>query len=108
MLWMLIQEHFIISSYYSSSICTTISDRCKVIKQAKNLTQQQFAGGVGALLSHAYKFELQGRGNLEMFVKIPQALQVVQQLAPLLNQQEVLIAELEKQQAAQQREWVWL
>ena len=38
-----------------------------------------------------------------MFVKITQALQVVQQLEPLFTQQETSIAELEKQQTMQQR-----
>lgn len=92
---------FIISS--SSSICKAIGDRCKLIRLAKNLTQQQLADMVGASLSSMRRFESQGQGSLEMFVKITQALQVVQQLEPLLNQQEISIAELEKQQMTQPR-----
>ena len=92
---------FIISS--ATSICTELGDRCKLIRLSRNLTQQQLADMVGASLSSVRRFEAQGQGSLEMFVKITQALQVVQQLEPLFTHQEASIAELEKQQTMQQR-----
>ena len=92
---------FIISS--ATSICAELGDRCKLIRLSRNLTQQQLADMVTASLSSVRRFESQGQGSLEMFVKITQALQVVQQLEPLFAQQETSIAELEKQQAVQQR-----
>lgn len=74
-----------------------------MIRLAKNLTQQQLSDMVGASLSSLRRFEAQGQGSLEMFVKITQALQVVHQLEPLFTQQDASIAELEKQQALHQR-----
>lgn len=92
---------FIISS--AVSICMELGVRCKALRLSRNLTQQQLADMVGASLSSVRRFEVQGQGSLEMFVKITQALQVVQQLEPLFTQQETSIAELEKQQITQQR-----
>ena len=92
---------FIISS--AQSICAELGGRCKAIRLSRNLTQQQLADMVSASLSSVRRFEAQGQGSLEMLVKVTQALNVVQQLEPLLVQQEASIAELEKSQAMQQR-----
>ena len=70
----------------------------------RNLTQKQLADMTGASLSSVRRFEVYGQGSLDLFVKIAQALQVVQQLEPLFVQQETSIADLEKQQAATQRQ----
>ena len=70
----------------------------------RNLTQKQLADMSGASLSSVRRFELYGQGSLDLFVKITQALQVVQQLEPLCLQQEASIADIEKQQAARQRQ----
>ena len=70
----------------------------------RNLTQQQLAAMTGASLSSLRRFEVHGQGSLDLFIKITQALQVVQQLEPLFVQQETSIADIEKQQAATQRQ----
>lgn len=70
----------------------------------RNLTQKQLADMTGTSLSSVRRFEVQGQGSLELFVKITQALQVVRQLEPLFLQQEASIADIEKQQAAMQRQ----
>lgn len=70
----------------------------------RNLTQKQLADMAGTSLSSVRRFEVQGQGSLELFVKITQALQVVRQLEPLFLQQEASIADIEKQQAAMQRQ----
>ena len=93
---------FIISS--STAICSELGQRCKVLRLTRNLTQKQLADMTGASLSSVRRFEVQGQGSLELFVKITQALQVVQQLEPLFSQQEASIADIEKQQAAMQRQ----
>ena len=70
----------------------------------RNLTQKQLADMTGASLSSVRRFEVKGQGSLDLFIKITQALQVVQQLEPLFVQQETSIADIEKQQAATQRQ----
>ena len=70
----------------------------------RNLTQKQLAAMTGASLSSLRRFEVHGQGSLDLFIKITQALQVVQQLEPLFVQQETSIADIEKQQAATQRQ----
>ena len=70
----------------------------------RNLTQKQLAAMTGASLSSLRRFEVHGQGSLDLFIKITQALQVVQQLEPLFVQQETSIADIEKQQAAAQRQ----
>ena len=70
----------------------------------RNLTQKQLADMTSASLSSVRRFEVHGQGSLDLFVKIAQALQVVQQLEPLFVQQETSIADLEKQQAATLRQ----
>ncbi len=92
---------FIISS--ASAISAEFGKRCKSIRLSRNLTQQQLADMVNVSLSSIRRFEAQGQGSLEMFVKVTQALQVVQQLEPLLTQHEASIAELDKQQTLLQR-----
>ena len=86
---------FILSS--ANAICSELAARCKAVRLQRNLTQQQLASMVQVSLSSMRRFEAQGQGSLEMFVKIAQALQVVAQLEPLLLAQDVSIAELEKQ-----------
>jgi len=70
----------------------------------RNLTQKQVANMTGASLSSVRRFEVNGQVSLDLFIKIAQALQVVQQLEPLFVQQEASIADIEKQQAAMQRQ----
>ena len=70
----------------------------------RNLTQKQLADMTGASLSSVRRFEVGGQGSLDILIKITQALQVVQQLEPLFVQQETSIADIEKQQAATQRQ----
>ena len=93
---------FIISS--STAICGELGQRCKVLRLMRNLTQKQLADMTGASLSSVRRFEVQGQGSLELFIKITQALQVVQQLQPLFVQQETSIAEIERHQAATKRQ----
>ena len=93
---------FIISS--STAICSELGQRCKVLRLMRNLTQKQLADMTGASLSSIRRFEVHGQGSLDLFIKTTQALQVVQQLEPLFVQQETSIADLEKQQAATQRQ----
>ena len=93
---------FIILS--STAICSELGLRCKVLRLMRNLTQRQLAAMTGASLSSLRRFEVHGQGSLDLFIKITQALQVVQQLEPLFVQQETSIADIEKQQAATQRQ----
>jgi len=93
---------FIISS--SAAICSQFGKRCKVLRLMRNLTQKQVANMTGASLSSVRRFEVNGQVSLDLFIKIAQALQVVQQLEPLFVQQEASIADIEKQQAAMQRQ----
>ena len=86
---------FIILS--APAICNELAARCKASRLQRNLTQQQLAAMVQVSLSSMRRFEAQGQGSLEMFVKITQALQVVAQLEPLLLAPDVSIADLEKQ-----------
>ena len=70
----------------------------------RNLTQKQLADMTGVSLSSVRRFEVGGQGSLDLLIKITQALQVVQQLEPLFVQQEISIADIEKRQAATQRQ----
>ena len=81
----------------ANAICIELATRSKAVRLQRNLTQQQLASMVQVSLSSMRRFEAQGQGSLEMFVKITQALQVVAQLEPLLLAQDVSIADLEKQ-----------
>ena len=69
----------------------------------RNLTQKQLADMTGASLSSVRRFEVHGQASLDLFIKITQSLQVVQQLEPLFAEQEKSIADIEKQQAARLR-----
>lgn len=93
---------FILSS--AQAICSELGGRVKALRLAKNLTQQQLADMVTVSLSSIRRFEMKGQASLEMVVKVAQALQVVQQLEPLLVQQKLSIADLEKQQNVHQRQ----
>lgn len=93
---------FIISP--STTVCADLAARCRAIRLSRNLTQQQLADMVGASLSSLRRFEAKGQASLDLFVRIAQSLGVVQQLEPLFTQQEISIAEMERQQAAQRRQ----
>lgn len=93
---------FILSS--AQAICSELGGRVKALRLAKNLTQQQLADMVTVSLSSIRRFEMKGQASLEMVVKVAQALQVVQQLEPLLVQQKLSIADLEKQQNVHKRQ----
>ena len=93
---------FIIAS--SEAICSELGTRCRLVRLTRNLTQQQLADMTGASLSSVRRFEAKGQCSLDLWVKIAHALQMVQQLEPLFMQQAASIAELEKQQAAKQRQ----
>ena len=89
---------FIISS--STAIRSELGQRCKVLRLMRNLTQKQLADMTSASLSSIRRFEVHGQATLDLFIKITQSLQVVQQLEPLFMAQEISIAEIERHQAA--------
>lgn len=85
------------------AICIELGERCKAVRLLRNLTQLQLAQMVNVSLSSIRRFEVSGQSTLEVFVKVTQALQVVQQLEPLLTEQGLSISDLEKQQTVQKR-----
>ncbi len=88
----------------AQSICAQLGARMKLLRLARNLSQQQLAEMTQSSLSSVRRLEAVGQGSLEFVVRIAQSLQVVDQLNDWFVQPTMSIADMERAQAAGQRQ----
>ncbi len=78
--------------------------RIRLLRLARNLSQQQLAEMTQSSLSSVRRLETDGQGSLEFIVRIAQALQIVDQLNDWFVQSALSIADAERVQAVSQRQ----
>ncbi|TAG26733.1 MAG: XRE family transcriptional regulator [Burkholderiales bacterium] len=88
----------------SQSICEQLGGRVKLLRLARNLSQQQLAEMTQSSLSSVRRLEADGQGSLDFVVRIAQALQVVDQLNDWFVQPALSIADAERAQVITQRQ----
>ncbi|MBS0465744.1 MAG: helix-turn-helix transcriptional regulator [Proteobacteria bacterium] len=77
------------------AICRTLGERVRLLRLARNLSQQELAGMSGVSLSTVRRLEASGQGGLQTLVQVAQALGAVDGLQGLFALPERSIAELE-------------
>ena len=88
----------------AQGICEQLGSRIRLLRLARNLSQQQLAEMTQSSLSSVRRLEAVGQGSLEFVVRIAQALQVVDQLNDWFEQPSLSIADVERTQATQLRQ----
>lgn len=83
----------------AQSISAQLGARMKLLRLARNLSQQQLAEMTQSSLSSVRRLEALGQGSLEFVVRIAQALQAVDQLNGWFEQPTLSIADAERVQA---------
>jgi transcriptional regulator with XRE-family HTH domain len=82
------------------SICRTLGARGRALRLARNLSQQELALMTNASLSSIRRFESDGRGALDLMVRIAFALQATDGLEPLFALPRQTIAQVARRQRA--------
>jgi transcriptional regulator with XRE-family HTH domain len=80
----------------AAAIAAEFGSRIRQLRLHANLTQQQLADMAGASLSAIRRLEVAGQGNIELLVRVAQALQATAQLEALFAMPAPSIAELER------------
>lgn len=68
----------------SEAICRTLGERARVLRLARNLSQQELADMSGVSLSTVRRLEASGQGGVQTLVQVAQALGAVEGLQGLL------------------------
>lgn len=77
------------------AICRTLGERVRVLRLARNLSQEELAGMSGASLSTVRRLEASGQGSLVILVRVALALQATEGLEHLFAPPPRSIAEAE-------------
>ena len=82
-----------------SAVCAELGRRVKRIRLMRNLSQQELANMTLASLSSIRRLESQGQSSLLLFVRVANALQIVDQLDYLFDEPIQTIAQAEREEA---------
>ena len=88
----------------SEAICRTLGERARVLRLARNLSQQELAGMSGVSLSTVRRLETSGQGGIQTLVQVAQALGAVDGLQGLFTLPARSIAEAQGAAQAAQRQ----
>lgn len=77
------------------AICRSLGERVRVLRLARNLSQDELAGMSGASLSTVRRLEASGQGSLPMLVRVALALRSTEGLEHLFAPPPRSIAEAE-------------
>jgi transcriptional regulator with XRE-family HTH domain len=87
-------------------ICQRLGERIRVLRLAQSLTQQDLALRAGCSLSSVRRLEAHGQAQLELLVRVAQALQADAGFEALFDMPQSSIADLESGAQVQQRKRV--
>ncbi len=77
------------------TVCRMLGERVRVLRLARNISQQELADMCGVSLSTVRRLEASGQGSLQLMVQVAQALHAMQGLEPLFDMPARSIAEAE-------------
>jgi transcriptional regulator with XRE-family HTH domain len=84
-------------------VCQRLGERIRLLRLAQSLTQQELASRAGCSLSSVRRLEAQGQAQLELLVRVAQALQADLGFDALFDMPQASIADLQSGAQVQQR-----